>query len=291
MTGGDDRGTPVLRFDRKRVLIILVGSCVAIELLLVLLDATVNYANWSEISQIRRLVNMTREDALGSWFGVTQTFMVAVTLWLIWLVSRCDGSSRRVAAGWLVLALGFGYMAVDDGAEFHERMGSAFKSVYADDAREEGSPSLGGRLLRIFPSYPWQILFVPIFGALGLFIFVFLMLRLRGPTPKFWVLIAMSCFALAVGLDFVEGLDRDHGFNIYHRITKAYNLDPLTIDLFDEMPYPTLRHFSKSIEEFLEMLGMTIFWAVFASHFMQIAQRLKIEFRGGSDSTPVGAAD
>ena len=67
-----------------------------------------------------------------------------------------------------------------------------------------------------------------------------------GVTQTF--LVAMGCLAMAVGLDF------------------------------DEEPFESLRHFSKSIEEFLEMLSMTILWAVFVHHLMGTARRLRVEF-------------
>ena len=55
-------------------------------------------------------------------------------------------------------------MAVDDGAQLHERLGSTFKAMREDV----------GSSLDFFPSYPWQILFLPIFGTLGLFMLWFL---------------------------------------------------------------------------------------------------------------------
>jgi hypothetical protein len=214
---------------------------------------------------------------------VTQTCLVTLTLALIFLVSRRDGSPRWVVAGWLALALMFGYMTVDDGAEVHERMGSAFKKVHVAEASSPEPAGLGAKLLKKFPSYTWQILYVPAFGLMGCFVFVFLMTQLRGPGPRIAILVALTCFGLAVAFDFVEGLDRDHPWNLYTLLTERYDLWAFTQETFDEKPFETLRHFSKSVEEFLEMLGMTLFWGVFLSHFMQKAARLRIEFVGAAE--------
>ncbi len=45
----------------------------------------------------------------------------------------------------------------------HERLGTAVETLGEDS-----------RLLEAFPSFAWQILFVPLFGALGLFMLWFL---------------------------------------------------------------------------------------------------------------------
>ncbi|MCP3978493.1 MAG: hypothetical protein GY716_04045 [bacterium] len=270
---------PLLRFGRKRVLIGVGVSCVAIELLLVFLDATVNYSHWTRLGMIRRLVNITREDALASWFGVTLTLMAALTLWLIWLVARAEGVSRRVAVGWLVLALLFSYVTVDDGAQVHERVGSAFKKVYTKDMSKAEPTTIGGKLLRRFPSYAWQIVFAPAFIALFGFMLLFLWTQLPDPLSRFAIFAALACFGLAVGLDFVEGLDPGHEWNLYSRIDAAYDLQNFALVQFEKKPYDALRHFSKSAEEFLEMLGMTLLWVVFLSHFMSRAETLRVEFR------------
>lgn len=63
------------------------------------------------------MFNIAREDGLASWFAVTQTLFVALTLWLIYTLTKRGGGSRSKVYGWLVLTLFFAYMAVDDGAQ------------------------------------------------------------------------------------------------------------------------------------------------------------------------------
>ena len=75
--------------------------------------------------------------------------------------------------GWLILAVFFSYMAMDDGAEFHERVGSAYKKIYQPEQSlkvdAEGENVKG---LTYYPSYPWQVIFVPIFGVIAIFMYV-----------------------------------------------------------------------------------------------------------------------
>jgi hypothetical protein len=61
------------------VLLTVFLTCVAIELLLVWLDYSVNYGRWTRIGAVRRLVNIPREDGLAGWFQPVQTLLVAGT--------------------------------------------------------------------------------------------------------------------------------------------------------------------------------------------------------------------
>ena len=71
--------------------------CLVIELSLVVLDAVVNYGELTELGPLKRLFNITREDGLATWFMVTQTFVAALVLWLIFLVHRSRARFYRRA--------------------------------------------------------------------------------------------------------------------------------------------------------------------------------------------------
>ncbi len=248
----EEKETIQIGINTDRMIRNLVIFCVVLEIFLVLLDAFINYGRYTDIGAIRRFCNIAREDSFASWFGTTQTFMVGLTLWLIALIVKNTPAPKRTVIGWCVIAAFFTYMAVDDGAEIHERLGSAFKAV----AKAGGdSPSWMAQFLDIFPSYPWQILFAPFFGIMGIFIFIFLWHELNRKTARILIILALSCFVMAVGLDFIEGLDKKHEWNIHTLIRKEYALKKYTV-----------RHFSKSLEEFIEMLGTTLFWTAFLSH-------------------------
>lgn len=263
-----------------RFLRTLVAACLSIEVGLVLLDYHVNYGRLTDLGPLRRLTNITREDSLASWIGTTQTLLIALTLWFVWLALRGCGRRRRV--GWLVLALFFSFMAVDDGALLHERAGTVFSEVHSSDAEGGEATRIGARLSEAFPSYAWQIVALPFFVALGIFLLLFLWRELESPGQRAIVIVALACLGLAVGLDFIEGLDRDHPWNLYTRLVEAVDLGDWTEYRFRRNAYDSALHFSKSIEEFLEMFGNTLLWYVFLRRLVEIAPDLRIRFESGS---------
>lgn len=279
MSGNISEQEPVeLTLRPRRTIRRIFVVCVLIEITLFLLDYHVNYGRLIDVVPIRNLVNMTREDALASWIGVTQTLLVALTLWLVFAVTRRQGRSRLVQLGWLLVALFFSYMALDDGSELHERMGSTFRVLQENAADADDAAETGGRILDIYPSYAWQALLLPFFGAMGLFVFVFLWGELGDWKSRLLVGAAISCFVLAIGLDFVEGLDEDHPLNLYTILDDRFDIESFTMERFDREAYTALRHFSKSIEETLEMLGMTLFWVAFLGHLFRTAPDLRFRF-------------
>ncbi len=270
-------GLVELTLDPRRLIRTIFIVCVVAEVSFLLLDYHVNYARLTEIGAIRRLFNATREDGLASWFGVTQTFMVALTVWLLLITARRQAAPRWRLICWLLLALFFTYMAVDDGAELHERMGTAFETVH-DRGSEGDEVTPGARLLESFPSYAWQVVFLPFFAAAGLFMLAFLWYELGDWHARILVGLAVSCFILAVGLDFIEGLNADHRWNLYSHLEDTFDLNEFAQRRFLTTPYRALRHFSKSIEECIEMLGMTILWVVLLGHWMRTTGRFHLSF-------------
>ncbi len=260
-----------LAFRPRRVLLWVFLVCVLSEAAFFLLDWHVNYGRLIDASPIRNLFNTTREDGMASWFGVTQTALIALTLWLIFITTRARGDGRWVVLGWMVLALFFSYMAFDDGSEFHERIGSTFKIMQKQAAGDGG-------VLKLFPSYPWQVIFVPIFGTFGLFMLVFLWRQLGERFPRLLVLAGIGSLALAVGIDFVEGLDEDHALNVNSMIAGLPGVDEYTRERFNRKAYLAVRHFGKSVEETLEMFAMTLLWIVFLRHWMLISGELRVRF-------------
>jgi hypothetical protein len=243
----EDVGEPFLVIASPRRFVRTIFFCLlGFELLLVFLDATVNYGEWTRIGAIRRLFNLTREDGLGNWFASTQTLFVGLVLWLVFL------KNRRVelwkAWGWALLAVFFTYLAIDDGAKIHERIGTAVKAAASVES---------------FPSYTWHLVFGPFLGAMGLFLFIFLWRELKNHTLRILFILGLGCYVVAVGLDFVEGLEGGYDF-----LTSALSISPRA-----------LRHFAKVFEEFLEMLGTTIFLVCFLNHFTRISPIFSVQFK------------
>lgn len=223
-----------------------------VELLLVGLDLLLNYSAWVQDEELQELFNVAREPSLGNWFSSVQELAAGVTLWLVHLKVKKEPGARLRAAGWAVLAVAFCYVAVDDGARVHERVGVAVSDFYTDEsaASDTEGDSWLGRALDVFPSYPWQVLFGPPFAAMGIFLLVFLWRELPDRRLKWLVVLGLALYAMAQAQDFVEGLETP-----YDLLTERYDLHPYTVP-----------HLAKIVEEYLEMLGTTVLLYVFLEH-------------------------
>jgi hypothetical protein len=250
--------THLLKIDAdqlsKRLLLLLVGF----ELFFVLLDFVVNYSEVIEYTSIHRLCNIAREDGLAGWFMTSQTLVAALVLWLLyWLSRNREEPNTFHRRGWLVLALFFTYMSADDGALIHERIGTMFERMM-EKSGKAGDVGIVAQWLEMFPSYEWQFL-LPFFALIGLYVLYFLWKVLGIGRPMLMVLAAFSCFTIAVVLDFIEGMEADHPVNVYSWLKQAYLLEDYTVD-----------HFAKVLEEFLEMLGISLFLAVFVAQLGRV---------------------
>jgi hypothetical protein len=65
-------------------------------------------------------------------------------------------------------------------------------------------------------------------------------------------------------------------------------LDTWSYQQFGRSAYKALRHFSKSFEEALEMLGMSLLWFLFIRHLAVAAANLHVRFLPGR---PTAATD
>jgi hypothetical protein len=244
-----------ITIDTRQLLWLLLSSLLAIELLLVFLDLYVNWGKAADSPAIRRMFNTTREDGLASWFAVTQTFVVAMVLWAIFALSARVQDNRLQRFGWLLLALFFSYMTIDDGAMVHERLGTASKNL--------GEDSLISQYTGAFPSYAWQALFLLPLTCIGMFMLWFLWRTMPDKVSRIGIIAALGLFAIAVGMDYIEGLE--HG---YTPLADAFGWKGSSV-----------RHFAKSIEEFLEMLAMSLWLVIFLRYFARRAREFCIHFR------------
>lgn len=219
-------------------------ALVGVDLALVLLDGTINYAEWVSSPPIQRLFNVAREDSLANFLGSVETLAVAGVVWLIFLHARRT-APRPLVVGWCVLAVVFTYMGVDDGAVIHERIGTAI---------EDG--------VSFFPSYAWQIIFVPLFAAAALLGAFVVWRELPGWGERALLATGVLCFIVGVILDYLDG----HG-------------DTLP-DLADDwgLGEYTVTHYAKVFEESFEWLGSTLFLVVFLAHLMKRVERIGVSF-------------
>jgi hypothetical protein len=256
-----------------RVVMAVALTCIGVELAAVLLDYFINFRVGTELGPIRRLFNIAREDSLPSWISSAQTLLVGLTAWFIFGVCRNLNQSRWVLAGWFVVALWFTYMAADDGATVHERIGSAFRTVQENAALQDPSHRT---ILSYFPSYAWQVIYVPIFAGCGLFTVFFVGRQVDSWGSRLLILSGLGLFALAVGLDFIEGLDETHPWNLYSMIAAKYDMRVYTLTRFRVMPYDWISHVSKVAEEFSEMLGTTLIWMALVRHATRLTPSITL---------------
>jgi len=121
----------------------------------------------------------------------------------------------------------FFYLALDDGAQVHERVAVAISDFFALTAEREGvfTGPVGwlGRLIHGFPSYAWQVLLGPVFVAFGVFLIVFFRRALDRRLARL-ALSGLVLYAAAQGQDFLEGLGTP-----YERVTAALGTEPYTV--------------------------------------------------------------
>ena len=232
---------------RKFILTVFVVLA-SLEVLFVVLDIVFNYSKLIPIGSIQRLFNIAREDSLQAWAASVQTLFVGMILWLIYFKNR--------SRAWASIAAFFTYLAVDDGAKFHERVGTAVKDMN-NSGREVAEATIS-----LEHSYTWQYVFGPFLISMGLFILFFMWRELQTKNLRLLIFGALACYGVAVGLDFVEGLP-----GAYDAIAATSGLSPKFVS-----------HFGRVIEEFLELFGTTLFLVVFLCHFIQISPKTVITF-------------
>lgn len=233
--------------DSKRFIKSLFLFLLSAEVIFVLLDIVFNYNALIPNGAIQRLFNIGREDSLQAWVAGVQTVCVGLVLWLIFVATR-----RRA---WAAIASFFTYLGIDDGAKIHERIGTAVKDLSL--ARMPASEAI------LDTSYTWQFVFGPFFISMGLYILWFTWRELREPVSRWLIFAALACYGLAVGIDFVEGMP-----GAYKALGEALGLSTKFTS-----------HFGRVIEEFLELLGSSLFLITFLKHFMQISPRTTVVFR------------
>ncbi|GAA4807335.1 hypothetical protein [Litoribaculum gwangyangense] len=264
MSYNQSKSSQSLIINKKQIsksIIIIWG---AIIIFLALADVFINHFEWISSGAIQRLVNITRDDGLPNWFSSIQLLFISIVVWCIFLslkYSKPNLMKKGIHGwGWLIIALFFMYLAVDDGSKMHERIGTYFSDKM--EFLQTYNPGFLSGIYDVFPSYGWQFVFVPIFGAIALFILYFLYKNLESKRQIIYIVLAFGCYVASVVLDFFEGMDE----SIY---------DPI-MALFDTGLHP-VQHFSKLIEEIFEMVGNTLFMLVFTKQLLNIAEKWKIQ--------------
>ena len=130
--------------------------------------------------------------------------------------------------------------------------------------------------LAAFPSYAWQVVFLPGFALLGAFTLLFLWQRMPDLWGRGLVGGGLGCFVVAVGLDFVEGLPREHPLNAQTWLIDRLDLYAVTRRHFGRSAFEVVAHFSKALEETLEALGTTLLWLALLRHLLRRTAAVRV---------------
>lgn len=227
-------------------------SLIAIEILFLLVDTVINCCGLVTSIELRRLLDITLEANLPTWFSSTQLLFTGLVACSLAGLQRAHGRRSR-QLGWTILAVFFIYMGIDDAAQIHERLAT----VTADILKASESEALMVEAVKNFRSYHWQLFFLPVFGAVGLFMTVFLFREFSDRRTFGLFVAALSCYVLAVGLDYFDGIDSNYDVIVAYA---GYSFDQV-------------RHLFRALEEFIEMLGTTLFLMCFLYHLGDVQRQ------------------
>ena len=259
----------------------LVGGAAALLALLLLLDATLVLGGGLATPDLRAVFDATGEGGLLSFVCVTQVALVSLTLAAMAAAFRHTGAGRW--RGWAALAVFFAYLALDDGTRFHEGVGTAFAATPLGDA------GVGN----LFPSYYWQLTLGPLFALAGVLMLRFLWRELAAPRLRALVGGAFALLAAAVALDFAEGLPAAHRLNVLTALAQADGV----IAVADGLGMASLDlvvHAFRAVEEAIETLAFTLFWAAFLAHGASALRGLTLRIGTplpSGDGTPLPSGD
>lgn len=231
---------------------------------------------------IRRLCNAAREDGLASWLATVQAAATAALAWACWRVVRAGDASARRRAGWLLVALVTTWLAVDEGARLHERLGTVLDGALRTARRDPQAGGVAGWLAR-YPSYGWQLVVAPPLAAAALFFLAFLGREAGGGWPRRALWWGLALVAAAVALDFVEGLDREHPWNVHARLAADEGLDDWSRRRFGTSAYATIRHVARVAEELVELWAGALFIAVLLACLLRVAPEIRLRARAAGE--------
>jgi hypothetical protein len=233
--------------------------------LLAFLDWQVAWGGTAVPAPLRRLCNVAREDGLAAWVATVQAAALACVAWLYWGVVRRRRAARFRRIGWLASALVLSWVAVDDGARVHEALGSMFDALLERARRDPEVTGIAAWLGR-YPSYGWQLVVLPPLALGGAGVFVFLARELTGRRARSLLVGVVFALGMAVAMDFVEGLDREHPWNAYARVAMIPGLDDWSHRRFEQSAWATVLHSARVLEELLEIAAGSVLLALLVDH-------------------------
>lgn len=243
MSAGFDRTVRLERSIWKLFAWLVVGA-----IAFCVIDFVGNRSGWVHADSLRRIFNIAREDSLHNFVSSVQELAIAGVALVMYLHARRT-ETRFARFEWGVALAFFTWVGLDDGAALHERIGTAAENGVA-----------------FFPSYAWQIIFVPIFTVALLVTGHVLFRTRRAPYTRELFVLAFGCYIVAVGLDYIEGHSGTYG----------------SIASFFNVRYGVVSHYFRVVEEFLEDIGASLFLVTLLRHLLYTVGSFRIAVVGGA---------
>jgi len=222
----------------------LLTTVITIPIFLFFFDSLVNSYSHDIPNKIRVLFDITLEANIPTWYSSVIALFVGLTgLLIVQHYYRLKQTSKIII--WSIISLFFIYMSMDDTSQFHERIATAWAN-YANSTNDTLSSTLAGN----FESYYWQLLFLPIFGLIGFVMLYVIKTEFKNALAKKLFIAGLSCFVIAVGLDYIDGVDRYYDFVIQNT----------------SIQFKALEHLSRAVEEMIEMIGLGLIFTSLLLH-------------------------
>lgn len=202
---------------------------------LVACDSVLTFHDVTGYYVFNRVFDMTREESIPNWYASILLFCIALTCAVTYTIQR-RRVDRRDALPWVFFAGFFTFLSMDDGAKIHERLGSFFRELAEEG---DGVFTVFQPLLEAASTYSWQIFVLPVFLFFAFFILLWGFNNISVRETHRWILLGGFFIAIALGLDYFEGLVDNGVVDLEGR--------PLSVN--------TIEHYQRVLEEFSEMTG------------------------------------
>ena len=202
---------------------------------LVACDSVLTFHDVTGYYVFNRVFDMTREESIPNWYASILLFCIALTCAVTYTIQR-RRVDRRDALPWVFFAGFFTFLSMDDGAKIHERLGSFFRELAEEG---DGVFTVFQPVLEAASTYSWQIFVLPVFLFFAFFILLWGFNNISVRETHRWILLGGFFIAIALGLDYFEGLVDNGAIDLEGR--------PLSVN--------TIEHYQRVLEEFSEMTG------------------------------------
>ncbi|MDB2441659.1 hypothetical protein N9W72_08700, partial [Luminiphilus sp.] len=109
-------------------------------------------------------------------------------------------------------------------------------------------------------TYSWQVFVLPVFLFVGFFMLLWGYQHVRNLETQRWVIFGSVCIALAIGVDYFEGLVDNEVVSLEGRAVSE----------------ETIAHYQRVVEEFLEMTGFVCILHGLWIHLLNLESEIQL---------------